>query len=260
MNSALQRRFAQTPKASVPDAVASLWRGTVVEALSNGLVWVKVPRLAGDDPIGPMPTLPLTVRAGDAVLVGAIEDSRADLMVVATVVPGLTGTSQVFESLELTGAPTLAAHATRKDYVDTEMDAAVTAAVAGARAYTDAQLVAAVETLTADVPWTDLTLSGAWVAYAGADGHRPGLRARVKDGFLEVTGAVQSGGPNTDIATFPAGMVPAYAAARPCIAVDGLGAEVLACVMLLPAGTSLSYMAGPDAPALLSINERIPMT
>lgn len=256
MTSALQRRFAQAPKASTPDAVPSLWRGTVVEALSNGLVWVKVPRLAGDDPIGPMPTMPLTVRAGDAVLVGAVEDSRADLMVVATVVPGLTGTAQVFASLELTDAPTLDGHATRKDYVDTELDAAVTAAVAGANAYTNAQ----VEALTADVPWTDLTLSGAWVPHVGTGGYREGLRARVKGGFLEVDGAVAGGNTPSTIAVLPTGMVMAHSALRPCVTVDSLGVVAPASVFFSATAGELSYSSGVDAPVLVHVNERIPMT
>lgn len=65
------------------DAIPSLWRGTVVEVHGNGMVYVQVPRLAGETPIGPMPTAVGGLVQGDSVVVAAIEDSRNDLMVLA---------------------------------------------------------------------------------------------------------------------------------------------------------------------------------
>jgi hypothetical protein len=72
---------------AVPDAIPSLWRGTVVEVHSNGMVYVQVPRLARDTAIGPMPTAVGGLVQGDSVIVAAIEDSRNDLMVLAVSYP-----------------------------------------------------------------------------------------------------------------------------------------------------------------------------
>jgi hypothetical protein len=70
----------------VADAIPSLWRGTVVEIHSNGMVYVLIPRLAAN-PVGPMPTAVAGLVAGTPVVVAAIEDSRNDLLVLAAAGP-----------------------------------------------------------------------------------------------------------------------------------------------------------------------------
>ncbi len=72
------------PRAPV-DAIPTLWRGTVKDVHTNGLVWVHVPRLAGETPIGPMPTAVAGLTPGASVIVAAIEGSRNDLMVLVAV-------------------------------------------------------------------------------------------------------------------------------------------------------------------------------
>jgi hypothetical protein len=66
----------------VADAIPSLWRGTVEEVHSNGMVYVLIPKLA-ENPVGPMPTVVGGLVRGDSVVVAAIEDSRNDLIVLA---------------------------------------------------------------------------------------------------------------------------------------------------------------------------------
>jgi len=62
-------------------AVEALWRGTVVEITAGG-AWVRIPRLTGDDPVGPLPTVP-EVAAGDRVIVAAVEGRTDDLLILA---------------------------------------------------------------------------------------------------------------------------------------------------------------------------------
>jgi hypothetical protein len=82
--SAIAKAMGQKPgRPQLPDAIPSLWRGTVQEVHANGMVFVLVPRLAGDMAIGPMPTAVGGLVQGDSVVVAAIEDSRNDLMVLA---------------------------------------------------------------------------------------------------------------------------------------------------------------------------------
>lgn len=61
---------------------AALWRGQVAEVLSNGLVWVFVPRMSGQDPIGPINAVPAGLVVGDGVIVGAIGGDVNDLIVM----------------------------------------------------------------------------------------------------------------------------------------------------------------------------------
>lgn len=67
-------------------------RARVVEALESGHVWVVVPSMTGDAPVGPLPValLPLSraLRPGDEVLVQALEGGRADLVVVGVLAEG----------------------------------------------------------------------------------------------------------------------------------------------------------------------------
>ena len=60
----------------------ALWRGSVVEVLATGLVWVRIPRMSGQDPIGPLQTAQPGLVIGDNVIVGAIGGDVNDLVVL----------------------------------------------------------------------------------------------------------------------------------------------------------------------------------
>lgn len=61
----------------------SLWRAVVAEVHSNGSVFVTVPRMAGQEPVGPMPAIPSGLIPGEAVIVGAVAEDRNDLIVLS---------------------------------------------------------------------------------------------------------------------------------------------------------------------------------
>ena len=76
----LHQRIAQ---GSQPAAVGGVWRAEIVEALSNGMVWVRVPGLMGDEPVGPLPVFGgPQPDIGVAVLVFAVGGRTDDLVVL----------------------------------------------------------------------------------------------------------------------------------------------------------------------------------
>ena len=103
------------------DAIASLWRGRVREVLQDGSVWVVIPRLSGDEPMGPMPTTVAGLITGEPVIVAAMEDSRNDLLIVSRLADGQVVLPGRFSYVQIDDAPTAPGHATRKDYVDTRV-------------------------------------------------------------------------------------------------------------------------------------------
>ncbi|QGZ17125.1 minor tail protein [Arthrobacter phage DrYang] len=115
--SALAQAARKPNRTEAPDKVASFYRGIVAEVRSDGMLWVVVPRLAGDTPIGPMPAASYALNVGERVMVGAVEDSRSDLMIICREY-GDSSAFPAFEGVHLATAPTGPDHATRKDYVD----------------------------------------------------------------------------------------------------------------------------------------------
>ena len=62
-------------------SAGQVWRGKVVRVLDDGMVWVVVPQLMGDEPLGPMPSHGATMQ--DArVLVVLLGGSRQDMVAV----------------------------------------------------------------------------------------------------------------------------------------------------------------------------------
>lgn len=62
-------------------SAGQVWRGRVLRVLDDGMVWVVVPQLMGDEPLGPMPSHGATVK--DArVLVVLLGGSRQDMVAV----------------------------------------------------------------------------------------------------------------------------------------------------------------------------------
>lgn len=124
MTSALHETVRKHGRPPVRDSVESLWRGVVREIRADGMVWVEIPRLSGEiTPAGPMPSAANGLSIGERVLVGAIEDLRGDLMVLCRE----TSEASAFPSYDgvlLASAPTAPNHATRKDYVDTQVQGA----------------------------------------------------------------------------------------------------------------------------------------
>lgn len=78
---ALARVLAPATEPSV-GLVPTVWRGTVLEVRGDGLVWVKVPALAGEEPLGPLPVFGVVVPSGTSVLVLAVGGRRDDLVVL----------------------------------------------------------------------------------------------------------------------------------------------------------------------------------
>ncbi|QEQ94132.1 minor tail protein [Arthrobacter phage Mordred] len=115
--SALQQAARQPTRQEAPDKVESFHRGIVSEVRSDGMLYVVVPRLAGDSPIGPMPAASYALTVGERVMVGAVGDSRGDLMIICREY-GDSSAFPAFEGVHLATAPTGPDHATRKDYVD----------------------------------------------------------------------------------------------------------------------------------------------
>lgn len=115
--SALLQAAKQPTRQEVPDKVESIHRGIVAEVRSDGMLWVIVPRIAGDSPIGPMPAASYALTVGERVMVGAVGDSRSDLMIICREY-GDSSAFPAFEGVHLATAPTGPDHATRKDYVD----------------------------------------------------------------------------------------------------------------------------------------------
>lgn len=64
-------------------------RGRVLEVLPSGRVWVTVPSLTGEVPVGPVPcaVMPAVPAVGDEVLVAHVDGGRTDLVVLAVVTP-----------------------------------------------------------------------------------------------------------------------------------------------------------------------------
>lgn len=70
------------PRSTTVSQGSELWRGEIVEVLSNGLVWVLIPRMGGQDPVGPINAVPSGLVPGDGVIVGAIGGDVSDLIVM----------------------------------------------------------------------------------------------------------------------------------------------------------------------------------
>ena len=107
--------------AKAVDSIPALWRGRVQEVLSDGMVWVHIPRLSGDSAVGPMPTSVAGLLPNEPVLVAAMEDSRNDLLVVSRLTEGKVVLPGHFSFVVVDDAPTAPEHATRKDYVDAQV-------------------------------------------------------------------------------------------------------------------------------------------
>lgn len=61
-----------------------MWRGYVVEVLSTGSVWVTIPARAGDEPVGPLPSMVSGLTPGQEVVVAATDSLGQELLVLAT--------------------------------------------------------------------------------------------------------------------------------------------------------------------------------
>ncbi|AIZ01710.1 putative tail fiber protein [Arthrobacter phage vB_ArtM-ArV1] len=115
--SALQEAMRKPGRVASPDSVPSLYRGIVTEVRSDGMLWVLIPRLSGDSPIGPMPAASYALTVGERVLIGAVEDSRSDLMIICREY-GDSSAFPAFEGVHLKNPPTGPDNAVRKDYAD----------------------------------------------------------------------------------------------------------------------------------------------
>lgn len=131
----------------------SLWRGTVSEVHVDGTVWVVVPKLAGPDPVGPLPTAARGLLVGEQVIVGAIEASRNDLLVVSRLIPENTATKAYVDAAVATRAPLAHTHAAvdvTTGILDPARLPAATASIQGAMSAVDkAKLDAASATTVA---------------------------------------------------------------------------------------------------------------
>lgn len=60
-------------------------RAVVLEVLESGLVWVRIPSLTEDAPVGPLPcaVLPRALQVGDEVAVAHMDGQRTELLVLA---------------------------------------------------------------------------------------------------------------------------------------------------------------------------------
>ena len=60
-------------------------RAVVLEVLESGLVWVRIPSLTEDAPVGPLPcaVLPRALQVGDEVAVVHMDGQRTELLVLA---------------------------------------------------------------------------------------------------------------------------------------------------------------------------------
>jgi hypothetical protein len=116
------KRSVRSTSSSGAEGVSELWRGYVVEVFEDGTASVVVPRLSGDDPVGRIPSLVRNLAIDARVIVGAIEGRIEDLVVMSAVsTDGLVIGDARFTDVLLDNAPTDAAHATRKDYVDAQI-------------------------------------------------------------------------------------------------------------------------------------------
>ncbi|AYD81520.1 minor tail protein [Arthrobacter phage KBurrousTX] len=117
MTSAVQQAVKRQGRPTAPDAVPSFFRATVTEVRSDGMVWVLIPRLSGETPIGPMPAASYKLTVGERVMVGAVEDSRGDLMIICREY-GDSSAFPAFQGVHLADPPTGPDNAVRKDYAD----------------------------------------------------------------------------------------------------------------------------------------------
>lgn len=134
--SAITRKM-RTTSSTGGALVSELWRGYVVEVFSDNTAQVVVPRLAGDDPIGRIPSLVPDLAVDARVIVGAIEGRIEDLVVLSAIsADGVVVGDARFTDVLLDNAPTLDGHAARKSYVD----AGDAATLVTSKSYTDAQV------------------------------------------------------------------------------------------------------------------------
>ncbi|ASX98696.1 minor tail protein [Arthrobacter phage Colucci] len=117
MRSAFQQAVKPGGLPPAPDSVRALYRGTVTDVHSDGMIWVLVPRLSGETPVGPMPAASYALTVGERVIVGAIEDSKSDLMIICREF-GESSAFPAFEGVHLKNPPTGPDNAVRKDYAD----------------------------------------------------------------------------------------------------------------------------------------------
>lgn len=103
--------------------------------------------------------------------------------------------------------------------------------------------------------WTDLSLTAAWVAYAGGGGYYGGLRYRKVGDMINLQGMVKSGAAGSQIAVLPVGWRPQYSVITAC---EANAAGTLAMVLIDNVGI-ITYRSGAGAPAYLNLNIWFPV-
>ncbi|MFT4471694.1 hypothetical protein ACMX2H_17475 [Arthrobacter sulfonylureivorans] len=101
------RRGPVRPSAGPSSLTSNLYRGVVVEVTESG-PWVTVPRLYGEQAIGPIPSSAgMELHPGDRVILGAIENRLDDLIILSNT--GAVGASVEYVDTQI---------ANQSEYVD----------------------------------------------------------------------------------------------------------------------------------------------
>lgn len=70
-------------ESSAPVSDGAVWRATVTEVLTGGMVWVLAPGLMGQEPIGPLPVFGGSMPVlGTQVLILAVGGRKDDMVVL----------------------------------------------------------------------------------------------------------------------------------------------------------------------------------